>query len=360
MKQLSQNDVVNILNFTFNFEIVETPIGKGVIMSDYDAFVFSTITGAGYMENKIFPYTPKGHMKVFQHALETKFVTGLLENYTFRTSPIYLSEIRPYLFSGKKTMIPVEFENEIILRKKLDLLSEKENPSYLIMRLETYKKGNGLEPFLEYLACRYFNDLGYVTENQIPLFPTVGSPDFAGFRLYNGFELSGLGLFKTGFNVIELSLIRLFQSDGVEQLPNDTPHLIVGEAKTSTTNISKQLQKYIDTDLFNESMEIFPFHQSSGLNSSFHIGTDYKLYYTRKSSHKVNIAKQHLYLEWLKNYFKYYLLSNLKNDEFREYFYSVTNESYDDKIKLLRFVEQISISQLLLDLKKYFKYGTFQ
>ena len=36
------------------------------------------------------------------------------------------------------------------------------------MRVETYKNGNGLESFMEYLTCKYYNSHGYITENQIP------------------------------------------------------------------------------------------------------------------------------------------------------------------------------------------------
>ena len=49
----------------------------------------------------------------------------------------------------------------------IKIVSLKCNTNILILRVETYKKGNGLESFLEYLACRYFNEMGYITENQI-------------------------------------------------------------------------------------------------------------------------------------------------------------------------------------------------
>jgi hypothetical protein len=359
MRNIHSNDIVEILNTSFGFEIIETQIGLGVISNPYDAFIFSSITGAGYLENKIFPFTPKGQMKVFQNVFENKFVTGLLENFSFRYSPYYLNTSREYLFKGSKIIVPVEFENEQELRVKLDLLTESNNSDYIILRLETYKKGFGLEPFMEYLACRFFNNLGYITENQIPLFPTVGSPDFGGFKNYTGFELSGLELFNKGFNILELSLIRLFNLIESQQIFNDKPHIIVGEAKTSTTNINKQIQKYIETELFNESIEIFPFYQSSSSNSSFYIDSNHKLRYEKKSILKVDFAKQNSYLDWMKNYFKYYILSNYSNDEFRLYFKSVTGLEYNENKLMTDFIEQISISSLIGDLKKYIKHGTF-
>jgi len=360
MRNISRNEIIEILHNSFRFEITETPIGLGVKLNSYDAFIFSSITGAGYLENKIFPFSPKGQMKVFQNVFENKFVTGLLDNYSFRYSPYYLNQTRDYLFHGDKIIVPVEFQNELELRKQLDILTPSGDTQYLVLRLETYKKGYGLEPFLEYLACKYFNSLGYITENQIPLFPTVGSPDFGGFKNYEGFELSGLSLFNSGFNIIELSLIRIFKSMEFSQKLDKLPHVIVGEAKTSTTIISKQIQKYIDTEIFNESLEIFPFYSSSNSNSSFFINDKFQLIYDKKSSLKVNIPKQKLYLDWIKNYFKYYLLSNYSNDEFRMYYKFITKEEFNDNIKLINFINQISVNQLLKDFNKYITYGTFK
>lgn len=360
MRNISGQEVIDILHNSFGYSQVETPLGKGVEMTAYDAFIFSSITGAGYLENKIFPFTPKGQMKVFQNVFENKFVTGLLENYSFRCSPFYLNKTRDYLFQGNKIIVPLEFCDEVELRRKLDLLPESKNTQFVILRLETYKKGFGLEPFLEYLACRYFNSLGYITENQIPLFPTVGSPDFGGFKNYSGFELSGLGLFNKGFNILELSLIRIFHSVEVFQSFDNKPHIIVGEAKTSTTNINKQLQKYIDTGLFDEAIEIFPFFNSSSENSSFFIDSDLSLRYERKSVLNVDFAKQNSYLDWIKNYFKYYILSNFSNDEFRFYYKVVTGRDFNDNQLLTEFVHEVSINRLISDLKKYIQDGTFK
>lgn len=360
MRNINAAEIVGILNNSFGYTIVDTPIGLGVELGAYDAFIFSAITGAGYLENKVFPYTPKGQMKVFQNVFENKFVTGLLENFSFRYSPYYLNASREFLFFGKKIIVPVEFNDERELRTKLNLLSEFNNPDYLVLRLETYKKGFGLEPFLEYLVCRYFNRLGYITENQIPLFPTVGSPDFGGFKNYSGFELNGLELFNKGFNILELSLIRLFSSADSQQFFDDNPHVIVGEAKTSTTNIAKQIQKYIETGLYNEAIEIFPSYQSSSHNSLFYVDSKLSLRYEKKSDIKVDFKKQELYLSWIKNYFKYYILSNYSNDEFRLYFKYATGMEYNDNKFMIEFVEQISIGSLLVDLKKYIAHGTFK
>lgn len=351
MNNIRRNEVIEILHKSFNFNKIETPWGDGIVVDAYEGFIFSTITGAGYLENKVFPYTPKGQMKIFQNVFENKFVTGLLENFSFRSSPIYLNLNREYLFKGNKIIVPIEFESELELRSILNKLPTEGDPQYIILRMETYKKGFGLEPFLEYLACKFFNSKGYITENQIPLFPTVGSPDFGGFKLFEGFELNGLNLFNSGFNVIELSLLRLFKSNISTQKHDSKPHFIVGEAKTSTTNISKQIQKYIDTGLFNESLEIFSFHNSNSTNSAFYINHNLELVYIKNSILSVDERKQKLYINWIKNYFKYYLLSNYTNDEFREYYFKKTSTEFDENLKLLSFIDDITISELIYDLK---------
>ena len=76
----------------------------------------------------------------------------------------------------------------------------------------------------------------------------------------------------------------------------------------------------------------------------------------KKSKLQVDFAKQQSYLGWLKNYFKYYLLSNYSNDEFREYYRKKTNKEFNENRKLLEFIEQVTITEIIIDLKKYINY----
>ena len=197
MKELKGIDIVDIISNSFGYKKIQTQIGPGFELPAYDAFVFSLITGAGYLENKIFPYTPKGHFKIFHSALSSKMVTGLFENYSLRTTPYYLNKSRPFLFKGNKTVIPVEFNNEKELQLKLDKICENSNTDILILRVETYKKGNGLESFLEYMHLSILIERLYNRESNTS-FSTVGSPDFGGFNISNEF------LFDKGLDVVEL------------------------------------------------------------------------------------------------------------------------------------------------------------
>ena len=354
MKELNSEDIINILSKSFGYKKTKTAIGFGVNLSAYDAFIFSIITGAAYLDNKIYPYTPKGHLKIFHSAMSYKMVTGLFENYSLRTTPYYLSKSKPYLFEGDKTIIPVEYNNEKELKSKLDLLCENINTNILILRVETYKKGNGLEPFLEYMTCKNFNELGYVTENQIPLFPTVGSPDFAGFNIAGEF------LFEKGFNVIELSLLRLFPRKIKDEIVKNDLNFVVGEAKTSTFSISKQLNKYINTGLFNEAIEIFPSEPRSSLNSTFFLNENNLFTYNSSMIDVVNKDDQKSYYNWLKQYFTLYILSNLSNDELKEYYKFKMINKMDEGEKIIQIVSSFDPVEILKDIIKYIKHGSFK
>ena len=354
MKELTGLDIVNITTNSFGYKKKLTKIGPGIELPAYDAFVFSLITGAGYLENKIFPYTPKGHFKIFHNALSNKMVTGLFENYSLRTTPYYLSKSRPFLFKGNKTIIPVEFNNEKELNLKLDSICENSNTDVLILRVETYKKGNGLESFLEYLACRYFNKRGYITENQIPLFPTVGSPDFGGFNISNEF------LFEQGFNVVELSLLRLFPRNIKSSFSKKNINFIVGEAKTSTLNISKQLKKYTDTGLFNEAIEILPIRSNKSENSKIYLNEKNNLVYeSTQNTLSIKKEQQESYYVWLKQYFSLYIIANLSNDEMSEYYLHKMKKKIQKGDDIISLVSSFEPNDILIDISKYIKYGTF-
>ncbi len=354
MKELSGIDIVDIISSSFGYKKKQTEIGYGVELPPYDAFVFSLITGAGYLENKIFPYTPKGHFKIFHNALSHKMVTGLFENYSLRTTPYYLNKSRPFLFKGEKIIIPVEFNNEKELKLKLDKICENHNTDILILRVETYKKGNGLESFLEYLTCRYFNKKGFITENQIPLFPTVGSPDFGGFNISNEY------LSNQGFNVVELSLLRISPGQINASFVKGKINFIVGEAKTSTRNVSSQLKKYTDTGLFNEGIEILPTKPINSENSSVYLNKNNELVYEQKLNVSLSQKeKQDSYYLWLKQYFSLYIIANLSNDELFEYYsYKMKNkiERGEDIISLVSCFEP---NEILKDILKYIRHGTF-
>jgi len=354
--EIGSNECIRIFKANFDFKVIETALGIGVIMPPKEAFIFSIVTGAGYLDNPLYQFTPKGLMKLFYNAFDYKFVSGIFENATLKHTPYILSSVKPFLFSGDKIIIPVEIESELKLQEKLKAFfnSVQHPTNYLILRIEKSKKGNGMEGFMEYLVSEYFKKEGFIVENQIPLAHAIGSPDFGGYQLTQVFD--GLKKFEIlsnkGFHIIELSLLRLFDSSGNFSNLDLSNSAIVGEAKTSTTIMQKQLNKYLDTGLFEFGIEIHPDKSkpSSEELATFSLSqSTYEMIYTpSKQSFKYpeKYSKPEYYT-WLEDYMKFYLLANLDNDELSELYYAITSNKRFGQGDLVNFVKSFSVEKLL-------------
>lgn len=358
--ELFSNDIVNILNVNFNFPIVNTPVGYGIEMSCYDAYIYSTVTGSGYLINPTFPFSPKALHKIFFSAFNYKPVTGILDNVSFKYTPHYLSQVHNFLFNNEsKIIIPLEFKTEKeFLNKSIEMKKQLENNNinpnnFIIQRIETFKKGNGLEPFMEYITCEYFKSKGYIVESQVPLWPTIGSPDFAGYKVNNTLLNSSLG-----FHIIELAMIRVSDNDKFSQVENKCK-FIVGEAKTSTTVMENQLNKYVSTNLFSEAYEIhpkkeYPSNEYFGLIS---LDDNYKIKEIHSNLQNLNDNNINIpfgineYNNWLTNYIKIYLLSNFTNDEFFE-FANLNGFIIDDIDDLIKFLESLSLEEIINNIRR--------
>jgi len=349
--EIDSRKFIKILNKNFKYPIVKTKIGNGVQVDCRTAFLYSLVSGAGYLDNHLYPFTVKGLMKVFYTAMDYKFVTGLFDNTTLRNTPYILSKAKPYLFNGMKVIVPVEFNTEIELQNKLrDFVKSENHPTdFLIQRIECSKQGNGMEPFMEYLACEVMKRQGYIVENQIPLTHSTGSPDFGGYLL-----AQNVPSILHSIHLIELSLLRLgFQIGNSNQdLKMST---IVGEAKTGSSNMTKQLEKYLDTSLFDKGYEIHPSKQNAGkkyfglvtLDDNFKIVVKEPVQEYRSSG---RCSKQD-YIDWLSNYMKFYLVANLSNDEFSEYFFEQKRKKISNREDIVNFVIGLTINEILLKIK---------
>jgi len=352
--ELSAPQIIKAFKCNFPFKITESVFGPSIEMPSKEAFLFSSVTGAGYLENPIYPFTPKGLLKLFYNVFNYDFVTGIFDNLSFRHTPLILSKAKKYIFSSEfKYVVPVEFYSEVelqsYLEKKFELLEHPEN--YLVLRVELSKKGNGMEPFMEYLASEYFRKKGFIVENQIPLAHSLGTPDFGGYLLKETFNaLRSSGVIRDGFHVIELALLRIFQnqknSNSIE-----FDKCIVGEAKTSPSAIISQLEKYLDTGIFDFGIEINPSRSNASkeyfglltLDSNFNI-----VYKAPKDIYKSDgkFSKEK-YIEWLNNYMKYYAVANLTNDEFQSYFFDTFGRPISSKQDISNFINNQSMSDIL-------------
>lgn len=284
LMELNKNEILQVFKHNFSFEIIETALGTAIKMPSRTVFIFSVVTGAGYFDNPVYPFTPKGLMKLFYNAFDYKFVTGIFENTNLKNTPYILSKAKPFLFDTDfKFIVPIEFNSEIELQQILETQFEQlENPTdYLILRIEKSKNGNGMESFMEYLASEYFKKQGFIVENQIPLAHSIGSPDFGGYAIHSILE-NVKGFLPNGFHIIELAMLRNFKKPENAHTKNATHNLIVGEAKTSTKQMTKQLEKYLDTNLFEMGLEIHPQKQTADKNyfGLFTLNKNLKVQYT--------------------------------------------------------------------------------
>ncbi len=352
--ELYPNDILTIFKVNFSYNLEQTPLGLAVKMPCKEAFLFSAVTGAGYLDNPIYPFTPKGLLKLFYNAFHYNFVTGIFENLSLKHTPYILSKAKPFLFNTPyKWIVPIAFDSEIELQSVLEnQFNQLNTPTdYLILRLEKSKKGHGLEPFMEYLVAEYFKQHGFIVENQIPLAYAIGTPDFAGYGLKETITcLNEFGLLPLGFHILELALLRIFR-EKYPILSSEHESLIVGEAKTSSQMMTKQLLKYLDTNLFDFGLEIHPSKQKPAQSylGLFTLDHDFKIAFIPPQTTyqaKNNLSKND-YCHWLNNYMKFYLLANLTNDEFNDYFMQVKHHKITSQKDIVEFVNQLAMPEIL-------------
>jgi len=356
--EISRDVFFKIFKNNFIYDVVDTPLGMAVKMPPVDAFIYASVTGAGYLENPIYPFTPKGLLKLFYNAFDYKFVTGIFDNSSLKNTPYLMSLARPYLFSEAKYVVPMEFhrDKELIdnLTNRFSSITDPHN--YVIQRIELRKGGNGMEPFMEYLAGEHFKSHGYIVENQIPLAHSIGSPDFGAYRLFKVFQsLSSFGFLPgSGFHIVELAMIRLNRYIG-DKAQSSNNHLIVGEAKTNTDIMTNQLNKYLKTGLFDEGYEIHPskVKPAEKYFGLIYIDTDYKLRIIQPEAQFINNSKlsKNSYLEWLTNYMKFYLLANFTNDELDDLYHATTGSSISSQADIVDFGTKLGIDFLLNAIK---------
>ncbi|BAI61036.1 hypothetical protein MCP_0964 [Methanocella paludicola SANAE] len=352
--EINADKFIKIMKENFNFKIVNTELGPGIKMDKFSAFIFSSITGAGYLDNPVFPFTPKGLTKLFYNSLDYKFVTGLFDNTTLKNTPYNLYLGRKYLFNNDKIIVPVEFNRELELQNKLKTFYEKigvNSTDYIIQRIEKSKNGNGMEPFLEYLTCEYFKKEKYIVETQIPLSHSYGTPDFGGYRSikYNNF-INTYHIPLNCINILELSLIRLGFKNLCNEYIIEDNNFIVGEAKTSTKEMTKQLDKYLSTGLFCKGYEIYTskIKLSKKFYGLIYIDNNYKLKAIEPTENFIIDEKYHRkYDDWISNYFKYYLIANLTNDEFNDFYIEYNHKKISSTWDIVQFINRLTYKEII-------------
>lgn len=368
--EINKKVFIELFKENFNYPIVDTPLGNAVKMDAYSAFIFSAVTGSSYLDNPIYPLHLQSLFKIFNKACSYEFITGLFEGTKLLYTPYNMCLEHPFLTQGDKYIIAVEFESQIelqnILKNYIKILKSFDIPStdFIIQRIDTSKKGYGLENLMEYFAAEYFRKKGYIVENQIPIAHNVGSPDLGAFKLeHSQAKLSTLLNIKSGFHIFELAMLRIFKGkyslDTILESNNIyTNEILVGEAKTSTKIMKKQLDKYIATGLFDLAYEI---HPSKIKSSSNYLGLisfkdnlikDTTATSQLPPSNNTYPYSKDEYITWLNNYLKYYLISNLSTEEFDNF---CKDRNLKSSLDITKFINNLSISDILSTLNSIIK-----
>lgn len=361
--RLNKENIIKVLHRNFGFaKVSDSVLGDLIKMSPFDAFIYSSVTGHGYLDNTRQPYTPNGLMQIFNQTNAYNFVTGMFDRdgNLFHT-PLYEVKNHSYIVSGDKFIVPVEYDTNANLQKRLTEMEEyitntgRDPKDFIVCRIKVTTAGFAMEPFMEYVASKYFNRKGYFTETQIPFYYSGGTPDFAAYSLPDVGGLVKKYFHFNGSSFIGLASIRAFGLHKNGSGQEDTIEAIVGEVKTASLEALSQIKKYLDKGVFNRAYEIIP-HKKSPETIAGLIALDddgeIKIF-EAKTSAKVVPEKQSEYLAWLQNYIKYFLVSNLTNEELDEFYGQRAGKRTRTIPELLEFINALHIENILDKLANY-------
>jgi hypothetical protein len=257
VRKINNQHFFDIFRENFNFESADIEGRACLKMCAYEAFVFSTISGAQYLDSVVFPFTSRGLMKVFHSHKNLRMVTGLWSGLLPFYSPRNLNLERPFLGSGVKYIFPVSFDSETEYQLAISKLYKLQSypGEYLVYRIESSKVGSGQESLLEYLACEYFRNMGFLVDSQIPMPQQFGSPDWMALDIRNDnfFEYNSHGgyLFERAMrNFEKCDLVHTKMNKSLRPSGNS----IVGEAKVVSSTARKQISKYLTSGLFDQAI----------------------------------------------------------------------------------------------------------
>jgi hypothetical protein len=352
MRNITKEIFFKIFNQNTELEILELNNTSFVSMSPYEAFIYSNITGAGYLDNLVMPFTPKGLMKVFQAEDNLNLVTGLWDKFHPYFTPRKIMQDRNYIMDGDKYLIPIEFKSEIEYNEKIKKYFYLQDypGQFLIQRIEENKKGSGLESFIEYFACQYFKAKGYLVDNQIPLSQAYGSPDWLAISTDKP-EFANLS--KQGFYLFELAMPDFFGKRKilVNSPSYDLGNSIVGEVKVTAANSILQLDKYLSTNFFDTGVLCFTdrFRPSNSKATIAFFNEDWKfeLESQKQISTTIDESQYEKYLDFIVLNMKIYLLSSLTDEVILEVLSLGSFREIKTKSDFIRHINVLDIETIL-------------
>jgi hypothetical protein len=253
--------VAEYLSALLGSQAAQNEFGRYIEVSPSIAYEFSVFTGAAYCTNPDFPFSARPFSKIFGKALDLSFTSSMFDRGEARYSFENLVVKYPFISSGTKRIYIKAYSDENDLRQFREILCSNDplHSDILVMRIEYWKAGFGLEPLLEYSAAKMLTKHGYIVENQTPLSAKLGSPDLLAFRSnpLQGLLSTRLGL-PYGFSLASLNshFYLPLQSDEhkASRISSDDSIVVVGEAKVGGSKAAKQIKKYLDSGFYDKAL----------------------------------------------------------------------------------------------------------
>jgi hypothetical protein len=350
--------ILNTLATGLGFEKEEVPgLGDAAKLSARDAFSYAVLSSSPYLDlaepDNLFQLS-RDRYRVFNQAERFDFQNGIFSLSDLRFLCTVNTEVarKPYIASGAKLILPIEYEqySELqpklaVVRRKLEKKGLNLNDFVITPIRRTADKPVELEGFFEYVVSAYFNRRYYVTDTQIPFYYGIGTPDIAAYRVPRILQaLNRYGFLKIGGSIIEIMGASVFGFHSPQE-SNVQTEAVVFEAKTGQL-AAPQIEKYTKTGIFNKAYEVIPCEKLpekyAGL---FTVESNGKLriFESTKPIH-CDLKKQSEYIDWLQTYLKFYMIANLRTQEMEKL---VSGEGYSmNRAGILDFVRGTDIEAL--------------
>lgn len=370
MKNLDGSSMIEILHKNFGFKEVKDPFGNPAIqMSARDAFRYSLIQGSPYLFDE-YGFTCKEQLNVFYHRSSLNlnyymYCPGLFGVRREKNelildkgnSPYYLNKEFPSLFSSPKKIIFYDYdESQSCSRAELErdihkkIKESNDDPANYILTLVS-DTSSLKESFLEFIACEYFNQEGYLTESQVPFENNAGIPDFAAYKFPHMEFLAKNNFINGGCCIPEIAAACVFTNSNTSLSNPSKYDVIIGEAKMNG-NAKKQLDKHDKLKLASKLFIIKPFNSRISKDYGLmHIQKDFKINYNPGQNKPQDTSLLKSDEQFLTNYIKFYVIANLPIEKIKDNFIDVKSPIAESE-QLIENVIEYDFSDLIKLVKK--------
>jgi hypothetical protein len=358
--KIDENMILKVLSKGLGYQLTELPVvGSVISMPAREAFVYSVITSHGYLDDKepdnLYRVT-RDAFRIFNQACRFEFQEGIFSLSDMRLASTVNNEVirKPYISRGNKFILPIRYATyrqfQLLLKQiSKKLLSKGFNVNdFIICPIKVGSTPNvELESFFEFVVSRYFRNLGYLTDTQIPFFYGIGTPDIAAYAIPDFMKaLRQYGYLSLGGSLIDLMTVSTFGRFAQDSNGPTNNEAIVCEVKTAQIT-APQIIKYINTKIFNKAYEVIPCIKEpesyAGLITVDSAGQ--LIVFESKEPLQFSQKKQKEYLSWVEYYAKFYLLANLYTNELEMLL--MKNGLKLNRNDILAFVKRNSVEKML-------------